>query len=369
MYVGLAAGQSYTFSVWMRSQTGQPVKGHGCVAGASGRRPGGGLDRRSPSAARGRSSRATVIPSRGDYTILRGQVYVDTRRRAAAGRRRAADRPTGWPTRPSRQADFASWDRFPRGALSARRRRTRPAAREGTAYGAVRTGAAGRSFAQDVGVADRRRRRAARSRSGCARPPAARGVGACSPALGGSEEIGGDAVLPSARAGRSSPRRWTPASAIAACAPRSCSTRRAPSSTSTPRRCRPATRATTATAPVPARRRRAAAPPAPDADGDGVPDASDLCETLAGAAARRGCPRGLANDTSIAYRRSGTGIRVVRYYVAATKGARVVVACSKKAAARRSPRARAPSGCGSRGLQPALKSGTKVTVTVSVPAG
>ena len=71
--------------------------------------------------------------------------------------------------------------------------------------------------------------------------------------------------------------------------------------------------------------------PAPDADGDGVPDSSDLCVSLAGGAVRRGCPRGLTNHTSIAYFRSGTGIRVVRYYVEATKGARVTVTCSKKA--------------------------------------
>ena len=46
---------------------------------------------------------------------------------------------------------------------------------------------------------------------------------------------------------------------------------------------------------------------------------------------RRRVGRGQHRHTSIAYRRSGSGIRVVRYYVEATKGARVTVTCSKRA--------------------------------------
>jgi hypothetical protein len=63
-------------------------------------------------------------------------------------------------------------------------------------------------------------------------------------------------------------------------------------------------------------------PPPPDTDGDGVLDSADRCGTLAGTAIRSGCPTGLLADPSIRYRVVRGGIRVIAYYVKATKGAR-----------------------------------------------
>jgi len=106
--------------------------------------------------------------------------------------------------------------------------------------------------------------------------------------------------------------------------------------------------------------------PAPDGDRDGVADASDRCATLAGSAARAGCPPGVLADPSIAYRRVHGGIRVVAYYVKATAGARVVVSCSRgcrrtvvRKAGPRTVRIKALSG-------KRLKNGTKITVSASL---
>ena len=66
-----------------------------------------------------------------------------------------------------------------------------------------------------------------------------------------------------------------------------------------------------------------------DRDGDGVLDADDRCKTRKGPKSRKGCPKGLFADSSIRYTRSGGGIRVLAYYVQATKGARITVRCSK----------------------------------------
>ena len=76
----------------------------------------------------------------------------------------------------------------------------------------------------------------------------------------------------------------------------------------------------------------APAPPAPtpaDSDRDGVPDTADTCSALSGPPARSGCPSGLLADPSIRYRAAKKSIRVIAYYVKATKGARVVVTCSR----------------------------------------
>jgi hypothetical protein len=108
-------------------------------------------------------------------------------------------------------------------------------------------------------------------------------------------------------------------------------------------------------------------PPAPaDADGDGVLDAADRCASVAGAAMRAGCPKGLLADPSIRYRPVRRGIRVVAYYVKATTGSRVVVSCSR--GCRRS----VVTGRGSRTVRikalnaRTLKNGTKITVRASL---
>ena len=105
----------------------------------------------------------------------------------------------------------------------------------------------------------------------------------------------------------------------------------------------------------------------PDADGDGIPDATDRCASLKGTIARSGCPAGLLADPSISYRPSGHGIRIVAYYVKATTGARVVVACSKGCKktvtkGRGSKRVRITRLNGRR-----LVNGTKITISVSKP--
>ncbi|MBE2317785.1 hypothetical protein DVA67_017515 [Solirubrobacter sp. CPCC 204708] len=66
-----------------------------------------------------------------------------------------------------------------------------------------------------------------------------------------------------------------------------------------------------------------APPPGPtdtDTDADGVPDPGDRCSTTPGAPSRSGCPAGLRADPSIRYRVVRGGIRVVAYYVKATRG-------------------------------------------------
>ena len=65
---------------------------------------------------------------------------------------------------------------------------------------------------------------------------------------------------------------------------------------------------------------------------------------------------------------SGKGIRVLRYYVEATKGARVVVTCSKKGCRRTVTKGKGPKRVRiSRLSNRRLKPGTRITVTVSMP--
>jgi hypothetical protein len=103
-----------------------------------------------------------------------------------------------------------------------------------------------------------------------------------------------------------------------------------------------------------------------DADGDGVLDAADRCASLAGAAARSGCPAGLLADPSIRYRPVRGGIRVLAYSVKATAGARVVVRCS------RGCKRAVVTGRGSRAVRVKtlngrrLRNGTRITVQASL---
>ena len=277
---------------------------------------------------------ATVIPTRGDHTILRGQVYVNTG--GVPLQADGAQLATNGLANASFDQGFSRWDSFPRGALSASTVTNASVAREGAAYGAVRTDAAGRSFVQDVPVPTAAG--ASRTFSIWLRSPSeARGSVALT-GTGGSDErtATGFAVGP----------RWTLVSAPLD-ASVAHSGLRAEVVLDTPgveldvdgaSLSAGNARDDAQLGPLPVDPGTGggggggggpAPVPLPDGDADGVPDASDLCRTQAGTASRRGCPRGLTNDTSIAYKRSGKGIRVVRYYVEATKGARIVVTCSK----------------------------------------
>jgi len=108
-------------------------------------------------------------------------------------------------------------------------------------------------------------------------------------------------------------------------------------------------------------------PPPPDTDVDGIPDAADRCPGVLGPGARGGCPTGLSVDPSIAYSRTHGGIRVLGYYVAATKGARIEVTCS------RGCKRTVAVGRGSRRVKiagltrRALRNGATITVTVTAP--
>jgi len=360
---GLVPGNSYTFSLWMRSQTGQPVSGRVVIWGIGG----GGQENGTTVFTVGGAwtlVSATVSPTRGDETILRSQVYVDT---------------TGVPLQVDgaqltnnglagasfEAPNFANWNRFPRGALTAST--VTGAAREGQAYGAVASVESGRSFAQDVGVASSAGQ--SRTFSVWLRSPSAARGSVVLTGLGGSEEIGatpffvGPAwTLVSAPLDASSAHTGLRAEVVVDTPGVEVDVDGASLASGNARDDAqvgpPAPLPPSGPAPV----------PAPDADGDGVPDASDLCPTLAGGAQRRGCPQGLTAHTSIAYRRSGKAIRVVRYYVEATKGARVTVSCSKKACKKTVTKGKGAKRVRiTRLSNRRLKASTKITVTVSAP--
>ena len=107
--------------------------------------------------------------------------------------------------------------------------------------------------------------------------------------------------------------------------------------------------------------------PPPDRDADGITDGADRCPALSGPSARSGCPTGLSVDPSIAYERRKHGIRVLGYYVAATKGARITVTCS------RGCRSTTTTGRGTRRVKitrlsnRTLRDGATITVRVSAP--
>ena len=108
-------------------------------------------------------------------------------------------------------------------------------------------------------------------------------------------------------------------------------------------------------------------PPPADTDGDGVLDTADRCASVGGPAIRTGCPNGLLADPSIRYRVVRGGIRVIAYYVKATKGARVTVTCSrgcKKSILRGRGSTRVVRVNRLNGRR--LKNGTKITVTASL---
>ena len=108
-------------------------------------------------------------------------------------------------------------------------------------------------------------------------------------------------------------------------------------------------------------------PPPADTDGDGVLDTADRCASVGGPAIRSGCPNGLLADPSIRYRVVRGGIRVIAYYVKATKGARVTVTCSRgcrKSILRGRGSTRVVRVNRLNGRR--LKNGTKITVTASL---
>ncbi|MDA0169793.1 hypothetical protein OJ998_11915 [Solirubrobacter taibaiensis] len=108
-------------------------------------------------------------------------------------------------------------------------------------------------------------------------------------------------------------------------------------------------------------------PPPPDTDGDGVLDSADRCTSVGGPAIRSGCPKGLVADPSIRYRVVRGGIRVIAYYVKATKGARVTVTCSRgcrKSILRGRGSTRVVRVNRLNGRR--LKNGTKITTTVTL---
>jgi hypothetical protein len=105
-----------------------------------------------------------------------------------------------------------------------------------------------------------------------------------------------------------------------------------------------------------------------DTDGDGITDDIDRCGRQKGTAARQGCPAGLLADPSIRYRAGRRAIRVLAYYVKATKGAKVTVTCSRKAC-----RKTVTKGKGAkRRIRIArlngklLRNGTKITITATL---
>ena len=105
-----------------------------------------------------------------------------------------------------------------------------------------------------------------------------------------------------------------------------------------------------------------------DTDGDGITDDIDRCGRQKGTTVRQGCPAGLLADPSIRYRAAKRSIRVLAYYVKATKGARLTVTCSRKACKKTvtkgkgaKQRIRITRLNGRR-----LKNGTQITVTASL---
>jgi hypothetical protein len=66
-----------------------------------------------------------------------------------------------------------------------------------------------------------------------------------------------------------------------------------------------------------------------DTDGDGVLDDTDKCDRLKGPRTNAGCPPRLKADATIRARPTPNGIELVSLSVAATRGARVEVRCSR----------------------------------------
>jgi hypothetical protein len=66
-----------------------------------------------------------------------------------------------------------------------------------------------------------------------------------------------------------------------------------------------------------------------DTDGDGVLDDVDRCKRLDGPESRGGCPQRLKGEVTLRASPTATGIELVGLSVAATKGSKVAVSCSR----------------------------------------
>ncbi|MDA0168981.1 carbohydrate binding domain-containing protein [Solirubrobacter taibaiensis] len=350
----------WTYSIWVRSASGMPVRGAVSLA------PG------TPAASftAGRTWQlvmTTVIPvtpAAGTRTALRPTVslqepglgvYLDGAQLTVSPELGNAS---------FEQPFFRAWDRFPRGPLAFLASQPGPAVEGGT-VGAARTDVAGRSFAQELNVATPAG--ASQTFSAWVRSPSPGGAGGSLVLTGtGGEEAsatpfqaGWDWTFVSAPLNATEARSGLRAEVVLDTPGRELQVDAASLASGNARE---------GLLPLPPPQPPEAPPQAPaDADGDGVPDAADVCSKLKGGAIRRGCPLGLTNDTSISYVRTKRGIRIVRYYVEATKGARVVVTCSKGC------RKTVTKGKGARRVpitrlrNRALRNGTRITVKVTMP--
>ena len=100
-----------------------------------------------------------------------------------------------------------------------------------------------------------------------------------------------------------------------------------------------------------------------DSDGDGVLDDVDRCKRFRGPQSRSGCPPRLKGEAVLRASPTSGGIRLVALTVAATRGSRVTVRCSRGCRRQVKRGGRAARFPALRGRQ--LRAGTKLTVRVT----